>query len=104
MLVQHFMPVCIYVYMYMYLITSQDSHQKSIQCEQLRANEAEERLKKQSLVRNFSCIHLVMSTAQCSTTQHEEHRVASLETKLSSLSEMVGNYDRQREQDQVAIL
>ena len=36
--------------------------------------------------------------------QHEEHRVASLETKLSSLSETVGNYDRQRDQDQAVIL
>ena len=30
----------------------QEAHQKSIQQEQQRANEAEERLKKQSLVRN----------------------------------------------------
>ena len=35
--------------------------------------------------------------------QQEEIRVASLESKLSDLSAIVGTYDRQREQDQVAI-
>ena len=35
--------------------------------------------------------------------QHEELRVASLEQKLTELSKTVGNYDQQREADQVAI-
>ena len=35
--------------------------------------------------------------------QHEESRVASLEKQLSDLSALVGNYDRQREEDQSAI-
>ena len=34
------------------MLYMQEAHQKSIQREQQRANEAEERLKKQSLVRN----------------------------------------------------
>ena len=40
----------------------------------------------------------------CSRSQHEERRVATLENRLSELSETVGNYDRQREGDQQAIL
>ena len=52
--------------------------------EQRRANEAEERLRLQA--------------------QHEERRVATLENRLSELSDTVGNYDRQREGDQMAIL
>ena len=39
-----------------------------------------------------------------SLSQHEERRVATLENHLSELSETVGNYDRQREGDQQAIL
>ena len=35
--------------------------------------------------------------------QREEQRVASLESKLSELSTTVGNYDRQRELDAIAI-
>lgn len=40
----------------------------------------------------------------CYLFQHEERRVALLENRLSELSETVGNYDRQREGDQQAIL
>ena len=49
-------------------------------------------------------LNIVYQACNILILQHEERRVASLETKLSSLSETVGNYDRQREQDQTAIL
>ena len=39
----------------------------------------------------------------CLFIQHEELRVASLESKLTELSKSVGNYDQQREADQLAI-
>lgn len=58
-------------------------HQGSLERERKRANEAEERLKQQGKI--------------------EEERIASLEEKLAELSETVGHYDRQREQDQLAI-
>ena len=51
--------------------------------EQQKAKEAEERLSK------------------ARTT--EEARVAALEAKLSELSSTVGNYDRVKQQDQIAI-
>ena len=35
--------------------------------------------------------------------QHEEVRVASLESKLTELSKTVGTYDQQRENAQLAI-
>ena len=62
----------------------QQHHAEAIEMEQRRANEAEERLRLQA--------------------QHEERRVATLENRLSELSDTVGNYDRQREGDQMAIL
>ena len=55
----------------------------SLDAEQKRANEAETKLEAQAKL--------------------DEERVASLEAKLSELSDIVGNYDRQREQDQIAI-
>ncbi len=54
-----------------------------VELEQQKAKEAEERLNK------------------ARTT--EEARVAALETKLSDLSTTVGNYDRVKQQDQLAI-
>lgn len=58
-------------------------YEKSLNAEQKRANEAEVKLQTQAKL--------------------EEERVASLETKLSELSDIVGGYDRQRELDQAAI-
>ncbi len=54
-----------------------------MQQEQRRANEAEDRLKV--------------------TARQSEERVSSLETKLSELSDVVGNYERLRFQDRTAI-
>ena len=54
-----------------------------VEMEQQKAKEAEERLSK------------------ARTT--EEARVAALEAKLSELSSTVGNYDRVKQQDQIAI-
>ena len=36
--------------------------------------------------------------------QNEEQRVSSLESRLSELSEIIGNYDRQKDEDQMSIL
>lgn len=58
-------------------------YETSLNAEQKRANEAEMKLQTQAKL--------------------EEERVASLETKLSELSDIVGGYDRQRELDQAAI-
>lgn len=54
-------------------------HQKAIDQESKRANEAEEKLNSLSAV--------------------SEERVASLESRLSELSQLIGNYDRLRQQD-----
>ena len=61
----------------------QAQHRIAVQQEQKRVNEAESR--EQSL------------------SQQSEHRVSGLEEKLSELSDIVGNYERLRYQDQVAI-
>lgn len=58
-------------------------HQLAVEQEQRRANEAEERL-----------LHMARIT---------EERAAGLEGRLAELSEVVGTYDRQRQQDQLAI-
>lgn len=58
-------------------------HQAAIFKEQKRASDAEER-------------------AQKSAASHEE-RVANLEARLAELSDIVGTYDRVRQQDQLAI-
>ena len=58
-------------------------HRTQVQHEQKRAREAEEKL------------------LLCS--QNAEDRISSLESKLSELSEVVGNYERLRFQDQQAI-
>lgn len=60
-----------------------EDHSKAIDSEQERANEAE--------------------TRSHSQAEREELRVASLELKLTELSKTVGNYDQQREADQLAI-
>jgi hypothetical protein len=67
----------------MYSLLSQEDHAKSLLLEQQRASDAEERLKQQS--------------------QHEEQQVASLEVKVSQLSETVGSYVLLREQDQASM-
>lgn len=59
-------------------------HQHAVVEEQRRANEAEEKLK--------------------SLAQGSEERVTTLELKVAELSEMIGNYDRLRHQDQQAIV
>ncbi|CAL1528418.1 unnamed protein product [Lymnaea stagnalis] len=58
-------------------------HQKQVEKEQKKALEAEHRLRTQS--------------------HQSEERVSSLEAKLSELSQVVGNYERLRFQDQQAI-
>ncbi|XP_069697805.1 GRIP and coiled-coil domain-containing protein 1 isoform X2 [Periplaneta americana] len=58
-------------------------HQAAIFEEQKRATDAEER------ARRLAAVH--------------EERVANLEARLAELSETVGNYDRLRQQDQMAI-
>ncbi|XP_021924703.1 GRIP and coiled-coil domain-containing protein 1 [Zootermopsis nevadensis] len=58
-------------------------HQAAIFEEQKRASDAEER------ARRLAAIH--------------EERVVNLEARLAELSETVGNYDRLRQQDQIAI-
>lgn len=58
-------------------------HQKAIDQESKRANEAEEKLNSLAAI--------------------SEERVASLESRLSELSQMIGNYDRLRQQDLSAI-
>lgn len=65
------------------MLHEQAQHRIAVQHEQQRANEAEQRLR--------------VVAAQ------SESRVSSLETKLSELSEIVGSYDRDRQQDQIAI-
>ncbi|XP_070556459.1 GRIP and coiled-coil domain-containing protein 1-like isoform X2 [Ptychodera flava] len=58
-------------------------HRIQVQLEQQKAVEAEEKLRQ--------------------VAESDEHRVSSLEAKLSDLSEVVGNYERLRYQDQLAI-
>ncbi|KAL8590069.1 hypothetical protein ACOMHN_034300 [Nucella lapillus] len=58
-------------------------HQQAVQQEQVNASDAESRLQQQSKL--------------------SEERVSSLEDKLSELSEVVGNYERLRFQDQQVI-
>ena len=58
-------------------------HRIDTQQERKRANEAEEQLRLMA--------------------HHSEERVCALEAKLSELSEVVGNYERLRYQDQLAI-
>jgi hypothetical protein len=59
-------------------------HEKLLEDERNRANESEIKLSIQAKI--------------------EEDKVASLEQKLSELSDIIGKYDRQREQDQQVIL
>lgn len=59
------------------------SHQQAVEQEKHRVSEAEEKLKALSAV--------------------SEARIASLESRLSELSEVVGSYDRLKQKDQVAI-
>lgn len=61
----------------------QVEHELSLSEEQKRASDAELKLQQQAKL--------------------EEERVASLEAKLSELSEIVGKYDKQRNTDQQAI-
>lgn len=61
----------------------QMEHQIQIQYEKERARDVEERSKKLSLI--------------------QEERVVNLETRLAELSEIVGTYDRLRQQDQAEI-
>ena len=58
----------------------QSQHQQALQQEQRKAAEAESRLQQQSKL--------------------SEERISNLEEKLSELSEVVGNYERLRFQDQ----
>ncbi|XP_023215586.1 GRIP and coiled-coil domain-containing protein 1-like [Centruroides sculpturatus] len=58
-------------------------HNRAVEQEQKRANEAEDKL------RNLAVV--------------SEERIANLEARLSELSQMVGNYDRLQQQDQTAI-
>ncbi|XP_076305729.1 LOW QUALITY PROTEIN: GRIP and coiled-coil domain-containing protein 1-like [Tachypleus tridentatus] len=59
------------------------SHQQAVEQEKHRVSEAEEKLKALSAV--------------------SEARIASLESRVSELSEVVGSYDRLKQKDQVAI-
>ncbi len=61
----------------------QAQHRISLQQEQQRANSAEDRLRSMSSV--------------------SEERISSLESKLSELSEVIGDYERLRFQDQQSI-
>lgn len=61
----------------------QMEHQSAIQQEKERARDVEERAKKLSLI--------------------QEERIVNLETRLAELSEIVGTYDRLRQQDQSEI-
>ena len=65
------------------LFHSQSQYQTQVCQEQQRANEAEENLN--------------------TMAEQSEERVSGLEAKLSELSEVVGNYERLRLQDQQAI-
>ncbi|XP_057289788.1 GRIP and coiled-coil domain-containing protein 1-like [Hydractinia symbiolongicarpus] len=58
-------------------------HVSNLEIEQTRAKHAEEILK--------------------STQEHEEQRIAELESRLSELSVIVGSYDKQRQEDQAVI-
>ncbi len=50
------------------------------------------------------CVCMLAKNVSCNLIyQHEELRVASLESKLSELSRTVGTYDMQRENAQLAI-
>ena len=51
------------------------------------------------MVSTFVCLFVCFHHSK-----YEEHRAASLESKLSELSDTVGKYDRQRENDLAAIL
>ena len=64
-------------------IPYQAQHRIAVQQEQQRANDAEDKMK--------------------NVSTQGEIRISSLETKLSELSEVVGNYERLRHQDQVAL-